>query len=227
MTTYDLGDGVTLEHLVYNADGELTDATVVFTVTAPGGAVTTPTVSRLSTGRYRTTLIGDELDDWTYAVHVSGAVTDVEYGTFTVVAGGPVDDRMLLFTKAQLVKWAPFAVIDADTYDLALDLVRTAIRGAIGAERYDALTDLTPLRLVALDLARRMLRNTDGRRSTSRQIDDYTENVTYASETLEPPRLTDQDVEDLWKALGVRTSGAFTIRPAGVPDNTFRPWARR
>jgi hypothetical protein len=125
--------------------------------------------------------------------------------------GGP--EPLALFTLAELDAWAQ-TTIDPGTGALVLELVTTAIRGIIGADRYDALTDLAPLKLVALDVARRMIRNADGRRSTAHQIDDYSETVTYASETLQPPSLTDADIDAIWVALGVRRGGAFTIRPA-------------
>lgn len=226
MTRYDLGEAVTLEHLVENADGELTDAIVTFDVTAPSGAIITPTVTRLSLGRYRTTLVPAELDGWTYVVHVSGAVTDVAYGGFTVVQGGPGEVLRRLFTLPELVKWAPFATVDEGTYDLVLQLITTEIRREVGPVRYDAITDLSPLKLFALDVAKRMVRNTDGKRSTSRQIDDYTETDTFATETLGSPDLTEADVERLWAALGERTAGAFTIRPAGAPDPVCRGRSR-
>lgn len=134
-----------------------------------------------------------------------------------VPAGGG-DDPIVLFTQPELVLWAPTAGVNEATYQLVLELVTTAIRGEVGAARYDALDDLTPLKLIALDLARRMLRNAAGLRSTSRAVDDYTETDTFATETLQPPDLTTDDIDRLWRALGVRTAGAFTIRPAGTPD---------
>lgn len=120
-----------------------------------------------------------------------------------------------LFTQAELVAWAQEPV-STDTGALVLELVTIAIRGAVGAARYDALTDVSPLKLVALDLARRMVWNARGKRSESHQIDDYTETVTYASETLEAPDLTDDDRERILRALGGRPSAAFSIRP-GAP----------
>jgi hypothetical protein len=134
-----------------------------------------------------------------------------------VPAGGG-DDPLVLFTQPELVLWAPSAGVNEATYNLVLELVTTAIRGEVGASRYDALTDLAPLKLLALDLGRRMLRNAAGMRSETRQLDDFSKTVTYASETLQPPDLTEADIERLWRVLGVRTAGAFTIRPAGTPD---------
>jgi hypothetical protein len=132
-----------------------------------------------------------------------------------VPAGG--GDEVGLFTLDELNAYVQ-ATVPAATAALVLELVTAAIRGEVGASRYDALTDLTPLKLIALDLARRMQRNADGRRSTARQLDDFSTTVTYATETLQTPDLTDADIERIWRALGVRTAGAFTIRPTGVPD---------
>lgn len=88
MTTYDFGDGVNLSHLVYDRDGNLTDATVVFTVTKPDGSTTTPSVTHVSTGTYRaTTFAADVSGPWTYKVSVSGAIIDTAYGDFTVNPG--------------------------------------------------------------------------------------------------------------------------------------------
>lgn len=129
-----------------------------------------------------------------------------------------------LFTLPELDAWAQTAVPEP-TGTLVLELVTTLIRSEVGAARYDALADLSPLKPVALDVARRMIRNADGRRSVASQVDDYSETVTYASETLAPPFLTDDDVTRLWAALGVRQSGAFTIRPGApaVAERCVRP----
>jgi hypothetical protein len=92
MTTYDRGDGVNLKHLVYNRDGDLTDATVVFTVTKPDGSTVSPSVTRISTGTYQAdTFTGDLSGPWKYKVDVSGAVVDVAYGDFTVI---PADTKV-------------------------------------------------------------------------------------------------------------------------------------
>jgi hypothetical protein len=130
-----------------------------------------------------------------------------------------------LFTLEELDAWAQ-TTVGAATGALVLDLVTTAIRGEVGADRYDALEDLTPLKLVALDVARRMIRNADGRRSTQKQLDDYSTTVTYATETLAAPYLTEDDIARIWAALGVKPRGAFTIRPYGEPATTaaYRRW---
>lgn len=120
-----------------------------------------------------------------------------------------------LFTLPELDAYTQ-QTVPADTGALVLSLVTIAIRSEVGADTYDALTDVTPLKPIALDLARRMLLNPGGIRSTSRQVDDYTETSTYASETLLPADLTEADRDRIRRALGLAPSGAFTIRP-GVP----------
>jgi len=140
-----------------------------------------------------------------------------------VPAGGSED--LELFTLEELNAYVQTAVPESTAY-LVLDLVTTAIRTEVGASRYDALEDLAPLKLIALDLARRMQRNADGRRSTSRSLDDWSTTVTYATETLQTPDLTDADIDAIWRALGVRRNGAFTIRPQGQPDCRRRSWSR-
>lgn len=127
-----------------------------------------------------------------------------------------------LFTLPELDAYTQ-STVPADTGALVLALVTIAIRSEVGADTYDALTDVSPLKPIALDLARRMLLNPGGIRSTSRQIDDYTETNTYASETLLPADLTEADRDRIRRALGLRTSGAFTIRP-GAPTRYRCCW---
>lgn len=88
MPRYLLGQGVNLEHYVYDRDGALTDATVVFTATPAVGSPVAPTVNRVSAGRFRAaTFVPVDDGQWTYGVAVTGAVSDVAYGAFTVVDG--------------------------------------------------------------------------------------------------------------------------------------------
>jgi hypothetical protein len=88
VTSYDLGDGVNLKHLVKDRDGNLTDATVVFTVTKPDGTTITPSVTHVSTGTYEAaTFATDQAGGWSYKVTVSGTVVDLAYGAFSVFPG--------------------------------------------------------------------------------------------------------------------------------------------
>jgi hypothetical protein len=94
----DLGDGINLDHRVYNRAGALTAATVSVSVTRPNGTTfPAPAVTTPSTGYYQAaTFVPDAVGLWTFAWMVSGTVTDVAYGSFTVTApsdtiplGGP------------------------------------------------------------------------------------------------------------------------------------------
>ncbi|MFI6819725.1 hypothetical protein ACIBJE_02085 [Micromonospora sp. NPDC050187] len=121
-----------------------------------------------------------------------------------------------LFTKVELEAYPPPVTVAQATADLVLALVTAEIRGVVGADRYDALTDVSALKPVALALARRMVDNPGGKRSTSRQLDDYSETDTYATESLAPAELTDSEIDRIHRAVGLDPAGAFTIRPAGT-----------
>src|SRR3954467_5147134 len=102
-----------------------------------------------------------------------------------VPAGGD-DGTLGLFTLEELDAYVQ-ASVPAATGTLVLELITTAIRTEIGSTRYAALEDLSPLKFIALAVARRMQRNADGRRSVARQLDDFSTTVTYATETLQTP----------------------------------------
>lgn len=114
-----------------------------------------------------------------------------------------------LFELEQLASYMQ-SDLDQATATLARSLTTTLIRSAVGATRYDALTDLSPLMPVALDVARRIMLNPDGVRSE--QVDDYS--VTYAAESLSGAALTADETARARAAAGLRTGGAFTITPA-------------
>lgn len=114
-----------------------------------------------------------------------------------------------LFTLPELDAWTQTAVPVA-TGTLVRELVTTLIRSEVGAARYDALTDLSVLKPVALDVARRALANPGGVRSE--QVDDYS--VTYATEFVGGAALTEAERRLVRAAAGLTSSGAFTIRPA-------------
>lgn len=118
-----------------------------------------------------------------------------------------------LFELPELVSWLQVPEFDAATATLVRDLVTSEIRTYVGPSAYDAMTDLTALKAVALAAARRAVLNPSGLRST--QIDDYSE--TFATETLGDVELTEAERERIDRILG-RASGAFTVRPAGIPD---------
>lgn len=126
----DLGDGINLEHRVYDRDGVLTAATVVYDVRRPDGtSISAPAVTTPSLGYYRAaTFVPDVIGAWTFTVTVSGAVTDVRHGSFTVTAptdvvplGGPYA------TLAQLK--AQMGIPDSKT-DRDADLTRRLLSAA-------------------------------------------------------------------------------------------------
>ncbi|MER7002210.1 hypothetical protein ABT297_04065 [Dactylosporangium sp. NPDC000555] len=85
MTTYDLGDRVPLRHKVYDAAGQYADATVALTLYAPDGTISTPAITRTSTGVYDAAPLADQVDSWQYRWDVSGAVPeDVVWGAYDV-----------------------------------------------------------------------------------------------------------------------------------------------
>lgn len=90
MTIWNLGDRVPLRHKVHDLDGNLADGTVVLTVIAPDGTITTPAVVRTSLGVYDSSVLADLVDRWSYIVDISGAVPeDVVNGGFDVATAPP------------------------------------------------------------------------------------------------------------------------------------------
>lgn len=91
MTTYDLGDGVNLDHFVYDRDDQLTNATVNIAITRPAGTTfTAPSITNPATGTYRAaTFVPDVTGPWSGAWIISGAVTDVVPFGFYVADPGP------------------------------------------------------------------------------------------------------------------------------------------
>lgn len=114
-----------------------------------------------------------------------------------------------LFTLAELATYMQVDSLPEASATLARELATAQIRAAVGPARFDALTDTTLLKPLALEVARRSLLNPTGLRSE--QIDDYS--VTYASETVAGGLLA-AELEWLRRLLGGRAS--FEIRPAGV-----------
>lgn len=122
---YDLGDGVSLRHLVYDADGTLTAATVALVVTKPDGSTTvSPSVSTSSTGVYdAATFTTDAAGLWTYVWTVSGAVVDKAAGSFTVADPAPPSYVSLALLKQAL------KITDTDRDALLNQALLAASRG--------------------------------------------------------------------------------------------------
>jgi hypothetical protein len=122
VATYDLGDGVPLEHEVYDADRELTTATVTLALTRPDGtSFTAPTITNPSTGIYRAVPVPDVVGIWSGAWSTSGAVTSVTPFAFTVGDPAPA-----LYTDLATVK----SSIGKTTGDERDDLIEQAIAAA-------------------------------------------------------------------------------------------------
>ena len=116
-----------------------------------------------------------------------------------------------LFTLPELVSYLQVPEFDTATAALARDLATAEIRYEVGATRYDALTDVTAFKRIALDLAKRSVTNPSGLRSTS--IDDYSE--TYATESLAGGGLTQAEKDRIAEILG--DGVAFSIRAVAEP----------
>jgi hypothetical protein len=120
--TYDLGDGVNLRHLVYDRDGNLTDSSVSLGLNKPDGSTASCVVVRTALGQYdANTFVTDQVGDWSYVWTVSGAVTDIDYGSFAVANPAPSSYTTLTTVKEMLSKESD------DTRD---DLIVIAIRAA-------------------------------------------------------------------------------------------------
>lgn len=124
-----------------------------------------------------------------------------------------------LFQLGEFVSYLQVPEFDTTTAQLARDLVTVEIRVYAGPATYDALTDTdrAAFKGIALAAAKRFVLNPEGVRQRSAQIDDYSESVTYATETFGDVDLTDAEKDRIDRLLG-RSAGAFTIRPAGQPD---------
>lgn len=105
MPIYDLGDGVNLRHLVRDRDGNPVDATVSLTITLPSGTTTGVVVTRTALGQYdANTYVPPVSGGYRYKFTVSGAVVDVEEGTFTVADPGPAVYSIVSSVKRQIGK---------------------------------------------------------------------------------------------------------------------------
>jgi len=124
MTTYDLGDGVPLEHEVHDpATDALVNATVSLTLTRPDGTTfPAPTITNPSTGIYRATPVPDQVGaNWAGVWTTSGTVISVKPFSFSVADPAPADYTTLPTVKAALGK------LTADDRD---DLISAAISAA-------------------------------------------------------------------------------------------------
>lgn len=121
-----------------------------------------------------------------------------------------------LFELGELVSLMQVPEFDTATAELIRELVTIEIRLAVGPDTYDALTDVTAFKGIALAAAKRAAMNPSGVRSRSRQIDDYSETDTYATETLTDVELTQSELARIDRIMG-RSGGAFTVRQPAEP----------
>jgi hypothetical protein len=121
VTVYDVGDQATLRHEV-RVSGVLTDATVVLSVTAPDGTVSTPSVTHASTGVYTAPVPVTQAGPWTYVFTMSGTVIDVAVGTFS----GQNPQPPTYITLAQLKSY--LRITDATEDDLLLGALASICR---------------------------------------------------------------------------------------------------
>lgn len=126
MQTYDVGDRATFEHEVRDADGTLTTATVVLTMTDPSGDTSTPSVSTPSTGIYRAAVTLTEAGTWFGVWTASGNVVSVDTFQVTAVDPAPPTYVSLEMFKASLRVNATAA--DQDRDDLMLQALSAASR---------------------------------------------------------------------------------------------------
>jgi hypothetical protein len=134
-----------------------------------------------------------------------------------------------LFTIPEFVSYLQVSEFDTATATLARELATSEIRLAVGPATYDALVDPSPFKAIALAAARRAVLNPSGLRSQATQIDDYSENNTYATESLGDAQLTDAERDRIAQIVALllgRSTGAFTIRPTGQADPVCYPLTR-
>jgi len=84
--TYVQGQRASLRTTVTDEAGQLTDATVVLTVTAPDGTVTQPTVSHDGLGLYSAQVTFNQVGDWLRVWTASGAVDAPDVDQIHVIA---------------------------------------------------------------------------------------------------------------------------------------------
>ena len=163
MTTYDLGDGVPLEYLVYNRAGTLTNATVTLTVTAPDGTTSTPDITNSATGTYQAQVTADQAGVWLAAWAASGTIVDATQVTWDVRDPAPPAYTDLTTVKSMLGK-----VTSDDRDDLIMQAIVAAARmidrrcgRQFYAERTTSTRVFRPLGRVSWDNGNEVLRVDD------------------------------------------------------------------
>jgi len=120
-----------------------------------------------------------------------------------------------LFTAAELRTFMNKPDLSDDAAALALALATVEIRNLVRPAVYDALTDVTAFKGIALRLGKAFAYNPNGHKSE--KIDDY-EYVNHAADSAGPLYLTDAEIDRIGKLLG--RGGPHSIRP-GYPSPTY------
>jgi len=155
--SYTVGTKVHVETELRDADGDLTNATVVIAVTKPDGTVVTPapTVSNPSTGVYTADITTDQAGTWLLVWTASGALVAVKDDQFSVVAARLLVASLQEF-KQQLNRTGSDDDEELRTYlEAATDFVEDpAIGGPVSAQTF---TERTVAKDGVLVLSRRPL----------------------------------------------------------------------
>ena len=119
---------------------------------------------------------------------------------------------MALFELTELASWPAMSDIDTATATLIRELVTAQVRNAAGHRRFDALTDMSALKPIALDLAGRMLDNPQGLRSHQEQVGAVSETNTYSTEALVVgARLSREERDEIRRLVGAPRAGSVRM----------------
>jgi hypothetical protein len=116
--SFDIGDEVLLTWPLTDTDGTPQDATtVVLTVTAPDGTISTPTVAHPSTGTYTATVTPGSAGMWGFRWQATGSGVAAEDGAFLVRRQGS-NVVPLQMVKDRLNKTLPSVPGDNEIQDM-------------------------------------------------------------------------------------------------------------
>jgi hypothetical protein len=174
MTVFNLGQVATL-HYELKVSGALTDATVVLTVTAPDGTVSTPTVVHVSLGTYKANVLASQVGIWHYRWVASGVATDAEPGSFDV---GLVRYAVQADVEAF---FRPLTEAEAATIDRKLEYAANLLDQAVPSlpgRLAQGLVSPALVRDVVANMVVRALRNPEGAKQKSQTIGPASVSVT-------------------------------------------------
>lgn len=118
-----------------------------------------------------------------------------------------------IFTLEELAAYLQiqFQDLNIPSAELFRELVTIEIRTEIGHARYDAITDVSAFKPIALEYAKRTYVNPGGHRSEQESIDDYSRQITYAIETASAPEFTADERRRLRRAAGIRAGWTMVL----------------